>query len=56
MITVIYILKDGSKDWTYYMKDLRSAVESIKNDMTVCLKIAKALVFDEENKKIFEVK
>lgn len=56
MITVIYILEDGSKNWTYYMKDLRSAVESIKEDMTACPEIAKAVVFDEEKEKLLEVK
>ncbi|ASZ70874.1 hypothetical protein CHPC973_001195 [Lactococcus phage CHPC973] len=48
MITEIYILEDGSKDWVYYMKDLRSAVE--------CIKIAMAVVLDEEKEKILEVK
>ena len=56
MITVIYILEDGSKDWVYYMKDLRSAVECIKEDMATCPEIAKAVVFDEEKEKILEVK
>lgn len=56
MITVIYILEDGSKDWVYYMKDLRSAVESIKEDMTECPEIAMAVVLDEEKEKILEVK
>lgn len=56
MITVIYILEDGSKDWVYYMKDLRSAVESIKEDMTACPEIAMAVVLDEEKEKILEMK
>lgn len=56
MITVIYILEDGSKDWVYYMKDLRSAVECIKEDMETCSEIAIAIVFDEDNNKILEVK
>lgn len=56
MITVIYILEDGSKDWVYYMKDLRSAVESIKEDMATCPEIAMAVVLDEEKEKILEVK
>lgn len=56
MITVIYILEDGSKNWVYYMKDLRSAVESIKEDMVTCPEIAMAVVLDEEKEKILEVK
>lgn len=56
MITVIYILEDGSKDWVYYMKDLRSAVECIKEDMATCPEIAIAVVLDEEKEKILEVK
>lgn len=56
MIKVIYILEDGSKDWVYEMKDLRSAVECIKEDMATCSEIAIAIVFDEDNNKILEVK
>ena len=57
MIKVRYILEDGSKDWDYEMKDLRSAVECIKEDMAeLATEIAKAIVFDEENNKILEVK
>lgn len=56
MIKVIYILEDGSKDWFYEMKDLRTAVECIKEDMVTCSKIAMAIVFDEDNNKILEVK
>lgn len=56
MIKVKYILKDGLKDWLYEMKDLRSAVECIKEDMTACPEIAMAIVFDEDNSKILEVK
>ncbi len=57
MIKVKYILEDGSKDWVYEMKDLRSAVECIKEDMTeLDTEIAMAIAFDEENNKILEVK
>jgi hypothetical protein len=56
MIKVKYILDDGSKDWLYEMKDLRSAVECIKEDMETYPRIAMVIVFDEENRKIFEVK
>nr|DAL34145.1 MAG TPA_asm: hypothetical protein [Caudoviricetes sp.] len=57
MIKVKYILKDGSKDWVYEMKDLRNAVECIKEDMAeLATEIAMVIVFDEENNKIFEVK
>ena len=61
MIKVIYILEDGSKDWVYEMKYLRSAVECIKEDMDdlegyINTKIVKAIVFDEDNNKILEVK
>lgn len=56
MIKVKYILDDGSKDWLYEMKDLRSAVECIKEDIETYPRIAMVIVFDEENRKIFEVK
>lgn len=56
MIKVRYILDDGSKDWFYEMKDLRSAVECIKEDMATYTRIAKVIVFDEDNNKILEVK
>lgn len=57
MIKVKYILEDGSKDWVYEMKDLRSAVECIKEDMAeLATEIAMVIVFDEENNKILEVK
>ena len=57
MIKVKYILEDGSKDWVYEMKDLRSAVECIKEDMAeLATEIATVIVFDEENNKILEVK
>lgn len=57
MIKVKYILEDGSKDWVYEMKDLRSAVESIKEDKIVLgSEIAVVIVFDENNNKILEVK
>lgn len=56
MITVIYILEDGSKDWVYYMKDLRSAAECIKEDVVTCPEIAMAVVLDEEKEKILELK
>lgn len=56
MIKVKYILEDGSKDWFYETKDLRSAVECIKEDMGTCSEIAMAIVFDEDNNKILEVK
>lgn len=56
MIKVKYILEDGSKDWIYEVKDLRSAVECIKEDMVTCSEIAVAIVFDEDNNEILEVK
>lgn len=56
MIKVKYILEDGSKDWFYETENLRSAVECIKEDMATCSKIAVAIVFDENNNKILEVK
>lgn len=56
MIKVIYFLKDGSGGWTYEVKKLRTAVECIKEDMETYPRIAMVIVFDEENRKIFEVK
>lgn len=56
MIKVRYIMNDGSKDWFYETKDLRNAVECIREDMNSCPEIAKAFVFDEEDRKILEVK
>lgn len=55
MIKVIYFLKDGSGGWTYEVKKLRTAVECIREDMNVTSTIAKAVVFDENGKKILEV-
>lgn len=56
MVKVNYILKDGSKKWTYYMEDLRSAVECIKGDMEGYHEISMTIIFDEENEKILELK
>lgn len=55
MIKVIYILEDGSDSWTYEVRKLRTAVEGIREDMNVTSTIAKAVVFDENGKKILEV-
>lgn len=56
MIKVIYILKDGSDSWFYEVEKLRTAVECIREDMEITTTIAKAVVFDESNIKILEVK
>ena len=56
MIKVIYILKDGSDSWTYEVRKVRTAVECIREDMEETTMIAKAVVFDENGKKILEVK
>lgn len=56
MIKVIYILEDGSDSWFYEVKKLRTAVECIREDMEETTMIAKAVVFDESNIKILEVK
>nr|DAI08560.1 MAG TPA: hypothetical protein [Caudoviricetes sp.] len=56
MIKVVYILKDGSDSWFYEVKKLRTAVEYIREDMEETTTIAKAVVFDESNIKILEVK
>ena len=56
MIKVIYILEDGSDSWTYEVRKLRTAVECIREDMEETTMIAKAVVFDESNIKILEVK
>jgi hypothetical protein len=56
MIKVIYFLKDGSGGWTYEVKKLRTAVECIREDMEETTTIALAVVFDENGKKILEVK
>nr|DAJ10048.1 MAG TPA: hypothetical protein [Caudoviricetes sp.] len=56
MIKVIYILKDGSDSWTYEVRKVRTAVECIREDMEETTMIAKAVVFDENNVKILEVK
>lgn len=55
MIVVTYLLEDGSNDWTYSVKKIRSAVECIREDMNVTSTIVKAVVFDENGKKILEV-
>ncbi|AAA92171.1 putative [Lactococcus phage c2] len=54
MITVTYLLDDGSSDWTYSVKKLRTAVECIREDMKEVSTIVKAIVFDENGKKILE--
>lgn len=56
MIKVIYILEDGSDSWFYEVEKLRTAVECIREDMEETTMIAKAVVFDESNVKILEVK
>lgn len=56
MIKVIYILEDGSDSWFYEVEKLRTAVECIREDMEETSTIAKAVVFDESNVKILEVK
>ena len=56
MILVNYLLEDGSNDWGYSVKKLRTAVECIREDMKETTMIAKAVVFDESNIKILEVK
>lgn len=56
MIKVIYILEDGSDSWFYEVEKLRTAVECIREDMEETTTIAKAVVFDESNIKILEVK
>lgn len=56
MIKVIYFLKDGSGGWTYEVKKLRTAVECIREDIEETTTIALAVVFDESNTKILEVK
>ena len=56
MITVKYFVEGCLGGWLYSTKDLRSAVETIKEDMATCSGLALAVVFDEENNKILEVK
>lgn len=56
MIKVIYILEDGSDSYTYEVRKLRTAVECIREDMEETTMIAIAVVFDENGKKILEVK
>lgn len=56
MIKVIYILEDGSDSWTYEVRKLRTAVEGIREDINVTTAIAIAVVFDENNVKILEIK
>jgi hypothetical protein len=55
MIVVTYLSEDGSDYWTYSVKKLRTAVEYIREDMNVTSMIVKAIVFDENGKKILEV-
>lgn len=55
MIKVIYVLEDGSDSWIYEVRKVRTAVECIREDMNVTSTIAKAVVFDENGKKILEV-
>ena len=56
MIKVIYIFKDGSESRSYEVRKLRTAVESIREDMEEIGQLAKAVVFDENGKEILEVK
>lgn len=56
MIKVIYILEDGSDGWAYEVLELRIAVECIREDMEETTMIAMAIVFDENNVRILEVK
>lgn len=56
MIKVIYIFKDGSESWSYEVRKLRTAVEAIREDMEETTMIAIAVIFDENGKKILEVK
>lgn len=56
MIKVIYILEDGSDSWFYEVEKLRTAVECIREDMEETTMIATAVVFDESNIRILEVK
>ena len=55
MILVNYLLEDGSSDWGYSVKKPRTAVECIREDMKEVSTIVKAVVFDENGKKILEV-
>ncbi len=55
MIEVTYLLEDDSSDWVYSVKKIRTAVECIREDMKEIAKIVKAIVFDENGKKILEV-
>lgn len=55
MILVNYLLEDGSSDWGYSVKKLRTAVECIREDTKEVSTIVKAIVFDENGKKILEV-
>ncbi|ASZ70761.1 hypothetical protein KMC80_gp13 [Lactococcus phage 37203] len=56
MIKVVYVLKDGSDSWFYEVQKLRTAIECIREDMEETSTITKAIVFDESNIKILEVK
>ncbi len=56
MIKVTYFFEDGSGGWTYEVLELRTAVECIREDMEETTTIAIAVVFDENGKKILEVK
>ena len=56
MIKVIYIFKDGSESLSYEVRNLRTAVEAIREDMEEIGQLAKAVVFDENGKEILEVK
>lgn len=55
MIEVTYLLEDDSSDWVYSVKKIRTAVECIREDMKEIAKIVKAIVFDENGKKILKV-
>ena len=55
MLTIDYRLKDGKK-WAWAYKKLDVAIEVIKDDFKECPEIVKAVVFDEDNKKILELK
>lgn len=55
MLTIEYHLNDGKK-WAWAYKKLDVALEVIKDDFNECPEIEKAVIYDEQENKILELK
>lgn len=55
MLTIEYHLNDNKK-WAWAYKKLDTALEVIKDDFNECPEIEKAVIYDEQDNKILELK